>query len=223
MKFDLLGPKGQWKIKSIKGLRNLSARSGTFPASITATREDNSRTDISIELEYKGEKITTPMGRVVPAGKPYSFSFRKFFQPIDFNVRWYALDTMVHNPIRTGELFPPNIRMAPFKTDTVTRLDYAWWGGIRAGEQHQQFITVAEGTATFEKGEYELGLTWDDAVRLYVDGKLVLNEWNPSKYKFDESPHKKIRLPLGGEHRFLVEHVELGGFATLSLKLRKLN
>ena len=74
-----------------------------------------------------------------------------------------------------------------------------------------------------EKGEYELGVTWDDAVRVYVDGKLLIDEWNPSKYKFDESPHKKIKLHLGGRHTFRVEHIELGGFATLSLKLKKLN
>jgi hypothetical protein len=67
-----------------------------------------------------------------------------------------------------------------------------------------------------------LGVTWDDAVRVYVDGKLVIDEWNPSLYKFDESPHKIIKLRLGGKHDFLVEHVELGGFATLSLKLRKI-
>ena len=72
-----------------------------------------------------------------------------------------------------------------------------------------------------KKANYELGVTWDDAVRVYVDGKLVINEWNPSLYKFDESPHKKIRLVLDGKHTFLVEHVELGGFACLSLKLKK--
>ena len=30
---------------------------------------------------------------------------------------------------------------------------------------------------------------------------------------------KKYRLNLGGNHHFRVEHLELGGFATLSLKL----
>jgi hypothetical protein len=60
-------------------------------------------------------------------------------------------------------------------------------------------------------------------VRVYVDEKLVIDEWNPSKYKFDESPHRKIKLALGGNHNFRVEHVELGGFATLALKLKKIN
>jgi len=55
-----------------------------------------------------------------------------------------------------------------------------------------------------------------------VDGKLVINEWDPSLYKFDESPHKTIKLALDGKHDFTVEHVEIGGFATLSLKIKKL-
>jgi hypothetical protein len=67
-----------------------------------------------------------------------------------------------------------------------------------------------------------LGVTWDDAVRVYVDGKLVVDEWTPSLYKFDESPHKKVKLQLNGKHFITVEHVELGGFATLSLKFKKL-
>jgi len=59
-------------------------------------------------------------------------------------------------------------------------------------------------------------------VRVYIDDKLVMEEWDPSLYKFDESPHKKIRLRLGGAHRFRVEHVELGGFACLSLKIKRI-
>jgi len=170
-----------------------------------------------------GEKVVAPFGQTIAAGKPYSFSFKKFFQPISFNVRWYALDTTLHNPIKTGQLFPPNVRMRPIKTETVNKLDYAWWGGIKADEQYKQFITIAEGEATLAKGEYELGVTWDDAVRVFVDGRLLIDEWNPSKYTFDESPHKKIKLQLGGKHTFMIEHIELGGFATLSLKLKKLN
>lgn len=73
-----------------------------------------------------------------------------------------------------------------------------------------------------ENAEYELGVTWDDAVRVYIDDKLLIDEWNPSKYSFDESPNRKIKIKLGGAHRFRVEHLELGGFATLSLKLKKL-
>lgn len=223
MKFELLGPRGKWKIKTSQGVKDISAMHGEFPAIITATPIAGDNTDILIQLEYAGEAITTPFGQTVAKGRPYNFTFKKFFQPIYFQVRWFALDTAQYNPLQTGELFAANVRMRPVKTEETNKLDYAWWGGIKGEETHRQFITVAEGHANIEKGEYELGLTWDDAVRLYIDGKLLIDEWNPSMYKFDESPHRKIKLKLGGSHSFLVEHLELGGFATLSLKLEKIS
>jgi parallel beta-helix repeat protein len=223
MNFDLLGPKGRWKIKQFRGVKNISATSGVFPAMITAVKPEGRRMDIFIELEYSGSAITTPFGQHISAGKPSLFSFKKFFQPIHFEVVWYAYDFAMHDPITTGQLLPPNVRLRPIKTENVNKLDYAWWGGIKTEEgEFKQFVTLANGTAEIEKGDYELGVTWDDAVRVYVDGKLVIDEWNPSLYKFDESPHKTVKLQLGGRHFFTVEHVEKGGFATISMKLKKL-
>lgn len=222
MRFDLLGPKGKWQIKNFRGVKNISSSKGIFPASIIAQKIKGERTDILIELEYTGDSfITTPFGEKIAAGKPYKFSFKKFFQPIDWEVLFYRLDTANHDPIKTGSLFSMTEKKAPFKTEKVNKLDWAWWGGIKeAGVNYPQFITVAAGTAEIPKGDYELSVTWDDAIRVYVDEKLVIDEWNPSLYTFDESPHKKIRLALGGNHHFRVEHIELGGFATLSLKLK---
>jgi parallel beta-helix repeat protein len=222
MKFDLLGPKGKWKIKSFKGVKDISAMSGEFPDVITATKLPGSGTDIFIRLEYTGSAITTPFGQSIAAGRPYTFSYKKFFQPVDFTVRWFSYDFTMHDPIKTGQIIPPNVRLRPIKTEQTSKLDYAWWGGIKTDQgEYKQFITSATGSADILPGTYELGVTWDDAVRVYVDGKLVINEWNPSLYKFDESPHKTVRLQLGGRHSFTVEHVELGGFATLSLSLKK--
>ena len=223
MKFDLLGPKGKWKIKSFKGVKDISLMSGEFPVSVTATKITASKTDIVIELEYAGSAITTPLGQTIVKGLPYLFSYKKFFLPVDFTVNWYSYDFKNHDPIKTGQIIPPNYRLKAFKTENTNKLDYAWWGGIKTDEgQVKNFVTSASGSADFEKGNYELGVTWDDAVRVYLDGKLIIDEWNPSLYKFDESPHKTIKLQLDGKHYITVEHVELGGFATLSLKIKKL-
>ena len=224
MQFEIKGPAGKWKIRSYKGIDSISASTGTFPATITARKLQDGRTDINIKLDYVGNELKTPFGETIPKGKPYVFSFTKFFQPVKWTVNWFSLDTSVYNPIRTNELFAPNVRMKPVKTEEVQILDYAWWGGIKTDSgQIRQFITMAEGTGSFEHGEYELGVTWDDAVRLYVDNKLVVDEWNPSKYSFDEAPHRAIKLMLAeGIHHFRVEHLELGGFATLALKIKKL-
>lgn len=223
MKFDILGPKGKWKIKSFKGVKDLSLMNGEFPATITATKISESRTDIVIELEYTGGEIKDPFGKIFKKGVPCIFAYKKFFQPVDFTVNWYSYDFKNHDPIKTGQIIPPNYRLHALKTEKTNKLDYAWWDGIKTDEgQVKNFVTAASGSAVFEKGTYELGVTWDDAVRVYVDGKLVVDEWNPSLYKFDESPHKTVKLQLEGKHFITIEHVELGGFATLSLKIRKL-
>jgi len=222
LQFDLLGPKGKWKIISYKGVEKILAKSGSLPAKLTAIKTKADRQDVEVIAEYVGETFTDRFGNNIPANKPHRFTFRKFFQPIDFSVSWYAFDS-INNPIHTNYLERVKTQR-PFKTESATKLDYAWWGGIKAGEeQYKQFLTIAEGTADITPGNYELGITWDDAVRVYVDGKLLIDEWNPSKYTFDESPNKKVKLKLGGTHVFRIEHVELGGFATLSMKLNKLD
>jgi hypothetical protein len=132
------------------------------------------------------------------------------------------MDTAFHNPIRTGTLFSPLERKAPLKTEHVKKIDYAWWGGLKVEDKnYPQFMTMAAAQADLPKGDYVLSVTWDDALRVYVDEKLVVDEWEPSKYNFDQSPHKKVKLSLGGQHTFRLEHLELGGFAALSVKLEK--
>ena len=223
MKFDVMGPKGMWRVISTKGIEQVRFSKTSLPSEITAIRRPGDKINIEILLEFIGDSFTDQFGNQVAAKKPYRFSFKKFFQPIDFNVLWYAYDFKMHDPIKTGMIIPPTARLKPVKEEKTTKLDYAWWGGIKSSEgDHPQFVTSATGSATFEKGEYELGVTWDDAVRVYLDGKLIIDEWNPSLYKFDESPHKTVKLSLEGKHGFTVEHAELGGFATLSLKIRKL-
>ena len=218
--FEVLGPKGKWRIQSMKGVELFPHNWENLPASFRTSKDSGKKLDIVIIAEYKGPTFTDQFGEKIPANKPYRFSFRKFFQPIDFTVSFYDLDS-TSSPINT--YYKERIKyQRPFKIESVNKLDYAWWGGMKVnGIQHKQFLTIAEGNAEIEKGEYELSVTWDNAVRVYLDGKLVVNEWNPSKYTFDESPNKRVRLQLGGSHHFRVEHAELGGFAMLSLKLDK--
>lgn len=221
MKFDLLGPKGKWKLVSVKGVEMDRMTADTFPNKFSGKKALTEKTDIEIVAEYSGQSFTDQLGNKIPADTPYRFSFKKFFQPIDFTVKFYSFDS-TNNPIKTSST-DILTKQEPFKTEKVNKLDYAWWGGIKAGDkQFTQFLTVAEGSADMDEGKYELSVTWDDAVRIYLDDKLVIDEWNPSKYLFDESSNRKVPIAVNkGLHKFRVEHVELGGFATLSIKLKK--
>jgi hypothetical protein len=141
---------------------------------------------------------------------------------MQWQVKWFAFDS-TNNPVIDANLINELQKSKPFLTQQTNELNFAWWGGINAGgKQFAQFFTTAESEVNLEPGEYELSVTWDDAARVQLDGNYILNEWNPSLCKFDESPNKKIKLKLAGHHTFKVEHAELGGFATISFKLKKL-
>jgi parallel beta-helix repeat protein len=221
MQFDVLGPKGKWKFISVKGVEMDKMVADSFPNSFSAKKLSAGRTDIEIVAEYSGPAFTDQLGKQVAANTPYRFAYKHFFQPINFTVNFYSFDSTT-NPIKTNSLSTLQ-KQAPFKTEQVNKLDYAWWGGVKSNDkQYTQFLTLAEGDADMGAGDYQLSVTWDDAVRIYVDGQLVVDEWNPSKYNFDEAPNKNVSLKLNkGIHKFRVEHVELGGFATLSVKLKK--
>lgn len=221
MEFDVLGPKGKWRIVEVKGLGAYTASADSFPGKIVFAKKKGDKLDVLITAEYRGPSFIDQFGNMVTTNRPYRFQFRKFFQPVSFNVKWFAYDSAT-NPIKTATLTALQMQ-PPFKTDTVNKLDYAWWGGIKTTDStYKHFLTVAEGTTVLESGQYEMSITWDDAVRVYIDGKLVVDEWDTSHHKFDEALNKKVKLQLGGRHLFRVEHVELGGFATLGVKLQKL-
>jgi parallel beta-helix repeat protein len=221
LKFDIIGPPGSWKLVSSRGVDGISYTSGRVPYNITARRLPNHKGDIFIELEYTGAEITTRFGQVIPAGKPYRFAFRDARVPMAWRVKWFPFDS-TNNPVKDVGLVNKVQNGLPVMTREVKDLNFAWWGGINAdGKKLTQFLTIAESEVELDRGEYELSVTWDDAARVLLDGKPILTEWNPSLYKFDESPNKTVKLKLGGRHTFRVEHAELGGFATISLKLKK--
>ncbi len=78
LRFELKGPAGNWRVRKASGVDSLSAQSGTFPASITGRKIPGKRTDIFIELEYKGEAITTPFGQKIAKAKPTYFPSGNF-------------------------------------------------------------------------------------------------------------------------------------------------
>ncbi|TBR19847.1 MAG: hypothetical protein EPO57_02315 [Chitinophagaceae bacterium] len=141
---------------------------------------------------------------------------------LEFSVSWYSYDFETHNPIVTGQIFPPNVRLRPIKTESSNNLFYKWEEGLKVGDEiYKQFITIAEASATIEAGLYELSVCWNDAVRIYIDGKPVIVEWNSSKKRTTKAVSKKLDLTLSGNHHFLVEHVAQGNGAALILNLKK--
>jgi len=177
---------------------------------------------VLLELEYTGKAITDQFGSTHAANRPYRFTFRDGRVPIQWNVSWYAFDSLL-NPVKNSSDWEKILSQPSVLQQQSPSLDYAWWGGINiGGKRYERFVTVATAALDVSPGKYELSTTWDDAVRVYLDNKMILDEWNLSQYTFDESPNKTIQVQLSGRHSLRLEHVELGGFATINLKLKKL-
>ena len=66
------------------------------------------------------------------------------------------------------------------------------------------------------EGEYFLDVSSDDGVRVWVDGKMVHDDWT-----YHAPRQESISLSLGGQHFVRIEHFEIDGYATLTAQLRR--
>ena len=183
---------------------------------------DDLTDDILIEAEYSGAPFTTQLGEKYPAAKPYAFSFRDFTPRITWDVKWYKWDT-AHDPNKNYETFKQIFLNTPVKSETSNKIDYTWWGEIGKGLPADSFATVATGILQVPAGKYDLGVTADDLVKVFVDGKPVIDFWDAAKYVNDEDAHHSAIIHLdGSKHSIRVEHVENAGYATLIFTLTPL-
>lgn len=216
--FDVLGPSGKWKIKSTSGLKNISQESGSFPAAITAQKNGE---DVQLQLEYTGKDFTDGFGKK-QSGRQSAFLFRDYKPETNWAVKWYKWDS-ANNPSANYDVFTKNLGKAiPFKTENTRQINYTWWGTVGPKLPADSFATIATTTVTVKKGMYDLGITADDLVKVFVDGKLVIDFWDASKYVYDEDAHHSAIVELDGTHAIRIEHVEIGGFATLIFSLKPL-
>jgi hypothetical protein len=226
-RLDVLGPKGTAKVVrsrgckaegySIDGGRTWKDRpsSGAYPVPcmIRIAYDQTGSIDRQVEMEYIGAKVVSPWGEVTPAGKPYRFSYTEFFAPIDWHIAWFEYDRTTQEPREHYSAFQDLLKGRPVKTARSDRLDFA---GDVPGVRGDYFATVANGTLSIAPGEYVIEVTADDGVRVWLDDKMVLDEWHwqgPTMYP--------IRAKLGGVHKLRVEHFEIDGYSMLKVNVRR--
>lgn len=220
MEFDVLGPSGRWKLSRMRGIKVISADTGSIPGHIYAVRNNKPGEDILVELSYSGGSIVTPMGEKIARGRSWLFNYRNAELPLSWHTQWFGFDSSQH-PVEQPEVLRQIESTPAIATDSSSELRYAWWTGVGQETKTVQFVTVAEADAQLPEGDYLLGVSWEDVIRVYVDGNLVLDEWKPLGHAYDESPHRELPLHLGGTHHFRVEHANQTGFATLIVTLKK--
>ncbi len=116
-----------------------------------------------------------------------------------------------------GEYFSnPDLSGSPVFTRNDSKIDFDWGGGSpRADIPADNFSVRWINTIAFDGGLYRFTAETDDGVRLYVDGRLLIDKWREqpaTKYSAD------IQLSKGN-HTLRMEYQERGNVAIARLRI----
>lgn len=211
--FDMLGPAGAATVKRTEGLRVLAGQSLKIPGKLIVEIDKKSARR-EIALEYVGERTVDYRGIATAKGKPVRFDWSEFFIPIDWTVNFFTYDPKTQEPRSQRDAFTKILSGTPLRTETPATLDYAWAGAAYPQGPANHFATVSTGNLNVAEGEYEIVITSDDGVALWLDGRKVLENWTWHGPTVD-----RVTVKLKGSHRLRLEHFEIDGYATLKVEV----
>ncbi len=195
LRLAVLGPPGSWRVVTRRGVATLSKTTGSVGDTLTVTPAPDSVGDWDVTLEYRGAATVSPRGTLLAAGQPYRFSYGRFEPSITWNVRFLtASDTFAV---------------------ALPRLDFMWYRPpsslARVPQEH--WSLEAMGSVDLPPGAYTVRTISDDAVRVWVDGALVIDDWDPHESKVDAASL------AAGRHAFRVEYRQVDGWVELRLEI----
>jgi parallel beta-helix repeat protein len=217
--FELLGPKGNWELKSNQGYGIQQQGSNSFPSSITV-KPDNNIVDRSLQFSFIGAGFTDAFGKKQDSAQSHVFSFNEFQPNTTWDIRWYQWDA-AHDPAGAYSQFEKLFDQPAVYSTKSNQIDFTWWGAIGKELPADSFATVASTAIQLKAGNYEISITADDYARVYVDGKEVIDAWDAKYTQRDEDTHHRVVLPLNeGEHSFRIIHAENKGLAVLQFYIK---
>jgi len=216
LSFDILGPEGLWEIDKMEGCRLVSGQQeGRLPDSIKVYCP-SSASQHRIDLVYRGSQpVTDPFGTEMPAGTEVSFGFNRSNIRLDWTVSYFAYDSLL-DPVHDPAKFQAVMQGTPDHVTQQGRLAYRWWGSPGHGLPEDRFAIRASAEFEVEAGEYILDVESDDGIRVWVDDRLLLENWSVHEPAIDFRP---VSL-AAGVHRLRLEYFEGGGLGVLDVDLR---
>jgi len=212
--FEVLGPKGNWELTATDGFTIIDKGSNSFPSTITATAQ-KTQAQRAIRLQYKGPGYRDQFGKWQDSGTTHSFAYSEFEPPAQWTINWYTWNAG-QDPGKDYTAFTAALEQTPVHSTVTPKVDFTWWGKIGKDLPADSFATVATTTMILPANTYEVGITADDYVKLFIDDQELINAWDSQYTELDENTHHRTRIKLSaGEHRFRIVHAEKKGLATL--------
>jgi hypothetical protein len=213
LRLAVLGPAGTWRLVERRGVAEVSASSGRIGDTIRVTPHPDSTGDWNIALEYRGAATVSPRGAARPAGVPVRFEWGRFEPAAAWRVRaWTWADSL--DPRTTGN-WERLTSGQPVLQRTLPRLDMMWYRPTIRELPIARWALEASGTVTLPAGEYTLRTLSDDGIRVWVDGRLVIDNWDLHGTEVDHAPL------TAGRHDIRVQFFQIDGWTELRLDIVK--
>lgn len=190
--YYVLASGGEFEVVEVKGGVTVEPKKGRVPGTIRVSGEGYKVFSFKVRV---GAEVVTASGSILSAR---------------WEVKYFA---WTRDP-REDDGWKKN---EPLHRETVPKIDYAWGGGRPHDKvPADRFATIATTEIDLPAGEYEIRTVSDDGIRVWVDDKLVQDDWTWHAPKENVS---KVTLEAG-RHRIRLEHFEIDGVAQLQFWLR---
>jgi hypothetical protein len=207
---------GAWRLVKARGAA-VSRSRGVDGDTIVVTPDSGGVEDWTVTLEYRGRPWRSPTGVVGRTNQPYQFSYSRFDPRATWDVKVYAWSDSTH-PINSSAAFLALLRGErgePVVAQSTPRLDYMWYRPRVAGWPQEKAGVIATTDVDLPVGTYTLRTISDDGIRVYVDDRMVLEDWTVHESKV-------LEAPLGaGKHRIRVEYFQGDGWTELRAEIVK--
>lgn len=117
------------------------------------------------------------------------------------------------DPRSKPDAFQALLAGTPKLTRQESRLDYEWYGPAIKALPVEKWALGATGAVDLGSGTYSIRTISDDAIRVWVDGKLVIDDWTPHESVVDHA------VITGGHHELQVQYYQVDGWTELRLDI----
>ena len=183
---QVLGPSGRWRLVETKGLASLSETEGASGDTLVAIPLPGREGDWSVTLADS-------------TGTPFAF---QHFDPIaGWDERFY---TWADSATWSG---------TPILTRQAPRLDMMWYGPPTHVIPQANWAMEATSSVDLGPGTYTLRTISDDAIQVWVDGKLAIDHWDPHESLVDTA------WLTPGHHALKVRYRQVDGWVECRVEI----
>jgi hypothetical protein len=225
----VLTPGLPYRITNIPEGVTVEPASGTGPVRVSISASSKAPKSFRLSVEVDGQKnvadVAAEGGKQVTGSQENPEGHKRarvqklvwpvFLLGLEWDVRFYAWESAV-DPREAEANWTKIIEAEPLHQERTKGLTSGWQGrGPHEKVPADHFATVATSKVELPAGKWRIRTVSDDGVRVYVDGKRVIDNWT-----WHAPTEDAAELDLAaGAHTIRVEHFEIDGWAWLEVHL----